>query len=280
MPATSRSGERLQPPLGQRPRRLALEVEDHPAAVGEHRLAEVVVAVRADDAAAGADVRQRLQPLAHVLAAAGDRRQRLVVSGRSRKIALDLLVDRRGEQRQRLRRSAPRARTPDRRRPSRARCACSPVTSPSARRRVEEAVRVASASSSSASSQPSRAPARYSCRIPSVASTSAALVLVPAGQRRDVREAVRGQEAQQLELGVDARLERAGTPSGSARRRTRSTSSTARRRPGARRPCRRAGAGAARPSGSAACPPRRSTSRRPRMRCSSSRPCAGSASAS
>ena len=35
----------------------------------------------------------------------------------------------------------------------------------------------------------------------------AALDLVPAGQRRDVREAVRGQEAQQLELRVHARLD-------------------------------------------------------------------------
>ena len=46
-----------------------------------------------------------------------------------------------------------------------------------------------SPSSSSASSQPSRAPARYSCRIPERRVDQAALVLVPAGERRDVREA-------------------------------------------------------------------------------------------
>ena len=68
------------------------------------------------------------------------------------------------------------------------------------------ALRVAP-SSSSASSQPSCAPARYSCRMPSVASIRPPLDLVPAGQRRDVREAARGQEAQQLELRVHARLD-------------------------------------------------------------------------
>src|SRR3954470_7845608 len=67
----------LEPALGERARGLALEVEDHPPAVREHGLAEVVVAVRADHAAAGADVRERLQLLAHVLPAAGDRRDRL-----------------------------------------------------------------------------------------------------------------------------------------------------------------------------------------------------------
>ena len=91
----------LQPPLGQRPRGLALEVEDHPAAVGEHRLAEVQVAVRADHAAAGAGRRERLEPLAHVLAAAGDLRGRPLV-GQLEEDALDLLVDVGHEQRHRL----------------------------------------------------------------------------------------------------------------------------------------------------------------------------------
>ena len=101
--------------------------------------------------------------------------------------------------------SARRARTPGRRPPSRAPCAARP--SPRrARARARAAPSGSRASSSSASSQPSRAPARYSCRIPSVASTQPALEVVPAGQRRDVREAARGQEAQQLELRVLARL--------------------------------------------------------------------------
>ncbi len=52
MPATSRSGDALRAALGQRPRRLALEVEDDDVAFGDEHLAEVVVAVAADALAA------------------------------------------------------------------------------------------------------------------------------------------------------------------------------------------------------------------------------------
>src|SRR5947208_9142826 len=45
-------GRLLGPPLGRRPGRLTLEVEDHEAAVGADRLAQMVVAVNADLAAA------------------------------------------------------------------------------------------------------------------------------------------------------------------------------------------------------------------------------------
>ena len=93
----------LQAPLRQRPRGLALEVEHDPAAVAEHRLAEVQVAVGADHLAAGADVRQRAELLAHVLAAAADRRGRLGL-GQLEEDALDLLVDVGGQDRQRLHR--------------------------------------------------------------------------------------------------------------------------------------------------------------------------------
>ena len=92
----------LQAPLRDRAPGLALEVEDHPAALGEHGLAEVVVAVGADDAPARADVGEHLQALLDVLAAAADRVERLEV-GQLDEDPLDLLVDRRGEDRERLR---------------------------------------------------------------------------------------------------------------------------------------------------------------------------------
>ena len=75
--------------------RLALEVEHHPpAAARSSGLAEVIVAVDADQAAADADVGERREPVAHLLAAAGDRRERSAV-GQVDEDPLDLLVDRR-----------------------------------------------------------------------------------------------------------------------------------------------------------------------------------------
>ena len=67
-------GRALAASLGDAARRLALEVEDQPVLVlGPERLAEVVVAVRADHPADVPDVRQRTQVVAHLLAAARDR---------------------------------------------------------------------------------------------------------------------------------------------------------------------------------------------------------------
>ena len=65
------------------------------------RLAEVEVTVRADRPAADTDLGAGRDPLAHVLAAAGDRRDALVV-GQAHEDPLDVLVDRRRQQRQRL----------------------------------------------------------------------------------------------------------------------------------------------------------------------------------
>ena len=101
MLATSRSGERFWRRSGSGRAGLALEVDDHPAARRGQRLAEVVVAVGADHASADADLRARGEALAHVLTAAGDRRHALVV-GEAHEDPLDVLVDRRGQQRQRL----------------------------------------------------------------------------------------------------------------------------------------------------------------------------------
>src|ERR1700733_4878064 len=92
----------LLPALGQRPGGLALEVDDHPAARGGERLPQVVVAVGADHAAGDADLGPRGEALADVLAAAGDRRQALVIVGQAQEDPLDVLVDGGSEQRKRL----------------------------------------------------------------------------------------------------------------------------------------------------------------------------------
>ena len=124
--------------------------------------------MRADHAPAGADVRERLEALAHVLPAAGDRGERLAV-GQVDEQPLDLLVDVGGQQRERL-----RARLVGRERRvvvARSRARCAARRSPRRARGGARAARPGRrASPSSTSSQPSRAPARYSCRIPSVAS--------------------------------------------------------------------------------------------------------------
>ena len=93
----------LPAPLGERARGLALEVEDQPVLlVRPERLAEVVVAVRADHAADGADVREQAQVVAHLLAAAPRSCSSAGMSGSVGEDVLDLLVDRRGEERERL----------------------------------------------------------------------------------------------------------------------------------------------------------------------------------
>ena len=71
----------------------------------------------------------------------------------------------------------------------------------------EEPRPVARASSSSASSQPSSPPRTYSWRIPSVAASGPPAYAYQPPSGGDVREAVLGEEAQHLELGVDAGLE-------------------------------------------------------------------------
>src|SRR5204863_7786121 len=56
--------------LGQRARRFSLEVDDHPSAGGGECLAQVIVAVGADNPSADADLRARGWPLADALASA------------------------------------------------------------------------------------------------------------------------------------------------------------------------------------------------------------------
>src|SRR4051794_39943657 len=65
----------LAPPLGHRARGLALEVENHPVLVRPECLAQVVVAVRADDPPAGRRLREHAQELADLLPAAVERRE-------------------------------------------------------------------------------------------------------------------------------------------------------------------------------------------------------------
>ena len=171
--------------------------------------------MRADHAAAGADVRQRLQLLAHVLAATGDRRERL---------GLRQVEEDRARSARRRRRSAATAPPCDGSSGANAglplsepSAVCSsPVTCAERAQARRAARRDRDASSSSASSQPSRAPARYSCRIPSVASIRRPSYLVPAGQRRRCAgtRARTGSAAARAPGSRPAR--RAGTPSGSA----------------------------------------------------------------
>jgi hypothetical protein len=84
----------------------------------------------------------------------------------------------------------------------------SPVTAPSDRRR-SSSPSGSEDSSSSASSQPSRAPREVLLEDAERGVDQAALELVPARERGDVGELVRGEEAQQLELRVLPRLDAA-----------------------------------------------------------------------
>src|SRR5205085_3492378 len=97
-----RVGERAQHPrhvaerralasaLGERPGRLALEVDHDPVGARPEHLAEVVVAVVADQPPDRAEARPQAELLAHLLAAAGDRRELRPV-GQAREDLLDLL---------------------------------------------------------------------------------------------------------------------------------------------------------------------------------------------
>ena len=161
----------------------------------------------ADHAPDAAELRQQAQALAHLLAAAADRLEVVVSSGSSRKIALDLLVDRRGQQRERLGRRLLGAEVR--------------VGRVAAEQRVHLARHLAEPAQARRGSLRS-SPHRVERELPAVAAVRdealqdperrvhrAAGVRVPARELRDVLEAVLGQEAQQLELGVDARLEAA-----------------------------------------------------------------------
>ena len=92
----------LPPALVERSRRLALEVDHPPVAVRPERLPEVEVAVVADHTPDGADMREHPQLLTDILAAAHDRCDRLVVFRQLEEDALDLLVDRRRQEAERL----------------------------------------------------------------------------------------------------------------------------------------------------------------------------------
>ena len=191
--------------LDERPRRLALEVDDHPVAVRPEGLAEVVVAVRADHAAGRAGLREQAQLLPHLLAATEDRREPLVVLGQLEEDAGDLLVDGRGQQAQRL----------DARLLGR-------------ERRIvriggEDGVHLAGHLAEPA--QPVEEALRGGARLverelPAVGGRGHVLledaerrrelparVAVPAGERGDVVEAALAEEAQHLQLRVGARLE-------------------------------------------------------------------------
>ena len=92
MPATSRSGERLRRRSSSgRPGSPSKSSTIQPAGPVDG-LAEVVVAVHADQTPTDAGVRQRLQVVAQLLAAPGDRRERRVVLGKVDEQSLDLLV--------------------------------------------------------------------------------------------------------------------------------------------------------------------------------------------
>ena len=157
MPATSRSGERLRRRSSSGRAGSPSKSRTTQPSAAEQRLAEVVVAVVADQPAADADVREQRQAVAHLLAAAGDRRERRrcppAGRGRARSICSSIVAVSSAE---RLVARAPRARRRGPRRRRRARCA-----SGRSRRRARAAARRTPRgrvpSSSSASSQPSRA---------------------------------------------------------------------------------------------------------------------------
>ena len=159
--------------------------------------------MRADQAPAGADVRERLQPLAHVLAAAGDRRQRAGRRGRGRRTSRSIsssIVAVSSDRFSALGSSGAKSGSP------RSEPEHGVQLAGDARRGRARAARTPSRSSRH-SSQPSRAPARYSCSVPSVASISRpSYSYQPASGAMCANPRV-GEEAQQLELGVDARLE-------------------------------------------------------------------------
>ncbi len=158
----------------------------------------------ADHAADRAELRHVPQLLPHLLAAARDRRERLRV-GQREEDPLDLLVHGRGQERERLDARLLRAEARVARVRAEHRVHPSGDDAEPAQA-VEEAV--GGALELVERERPAVDPVR------DVALEDAegcvhrrAGVLVPAAEGRDVLEAALGQEAEQLELGVDARLE-------------------------------------------------------------------------
>ena len=206
MPATSRSGERLSRRSGSGRAGSPSKSRIAQPRSREHRLAEVQVAVGADHVAAGADVRERCS-----FSRTSWPRPR-IGAGR---LGLGQVDGRCARSARRRRRSGSTAPPCDGSSGANAgselsepSAVCSsPITSPSARRLVEQPVGVARRA------RPARAPsrrarrARNSCRIPSVASMRRPSTSYQPASDAMLREAARGQEAQQLELGVHARLD-------------------------------------------------------------------------
>ena len=163
--------------------------------------------MRADHPAARAGMREQAQLLAHLLAAADDRREALVVVGQREEDARDLLVHRRGQEPERLDarllgREGEIVRVGAERgvhvrghlaEPS------EPVEEALGRGRdlAQRELPAADRTGDVLLQEPERGGERP------------ARVLVPAAERRDVPEPLRGQEAEHLELRVDAGLEAA-----------------------------------------------------------------------
>ena len=168
-----------------------------------------------------------------LLAAAGDRRDGAQVVGQPQEDPLDVLVDGRRQQRQRLLAGRLRREVGIGRVGGQQRCACWPMTPPELLQAARGSAPGRSPSSSSASSQPSRPSATNSWATPSVVDSVSPRSSYQPAQRRDVRELAVGQEAQHLQLGVAARLQPAEHLQRVARRRRRSTSWTARSPSGA-----------------------------------------------
>ena len=158
----------------------------------------------ADHAAARADVGEHLEPLAHVLPAPGERREGVELR-QVAEHALDLLVDVRGQQRERLHAGL----LGHERRVLRVRAEHAVHLARDLPERVQLVEHHARAAGELVEHElPAVARAgQVLLEDPERRVDLAALDLVPAGERGDVRELARGQEAQQLELRVDARLD-------------------------------------------------------------------------
>ena len=165
----------------------------------------------ADHAPGRAGVREEAQLLAHLLAAADDRREALVVVGQREEDARDLLVHRRREQPERL----------DARllgseggvagsEPS-AVCSCA-VTSPSRPSRSRNRSGASSDLVERELPAVDAAARRTPAAAPSVAVSGPPEYSYQPRERRHVPEAVLGEEAQHLELRVDARARAGGRP--------------------------------------------------------------------
>ena len=168
MPATSRSGERLSRRSGSgragSPSKSRI-TQPRSVSIVWPRCRSPWVRITRPPVAGR---RERLEPLAHVLAAAGDLGRRPLV-GQLEEDALDLLVDVGHEQRHRLgaRLVGREGRVLGLRAQRGVQLAGDAAEQPQP---LEQRVGRRCAMPSSTRSQPSRAPARYSCRTPSVAS--------------------------------------------------------------------------------------------------------------